>query len=151
MTDPATLHALLLLSGTHYSRTRGSHSHPIDLLRLQGMAISEINRALADPSRATSNALIAAVAQMARYEALFGDRDIFNTHMTGLLRIVALRGGLVNLGMDGLLERLLLWIDANTAYFLGGRVYFDPGAYPASTTHPRPDPVKFSAGLIRQA
>ena len=125
MTDPAPLHAVMLMAASNHDHIRGSRSHTIDLLQLRGMAIREINRALEDPVRATSDQLVAAVAQMACYEALFGDRDIFNTHMTGLLRMVTLRGGLPRLGLDGLLERILLWIDANAAHITGCRIYFD--------------------------
>lgn len=115
------------------------------------MAIREINGALEDPQRATSDQLIAAVAKMASYEALFGDRQIFNTHMTGLLRMVSLRGGLPALGLGGLLERILLWIDSNAAHITGSHIYFDRAAFPSSAVHPRPDPHRFTGGLPRQS
>lgn len=93
LSDPASVHAFMLVSASHYGRVRGSKVHAIDLLQLRGMAISEINRALRDETRGTSDQLIAAVAKMASYEALFGDRTICNTHMQGLTRMVSLRGG----------------------------------------------------------
>lgn len=144
MTDPAPMHAVMLVAASHYSRVRGSRTHAIDLLQLRGMAIREINRALEDPRRVTSDQLVAAVAKMASYEALFGDRDIFNTHMTGLMRLVTLRGGLPVLGLDGLLERILLWIDANATYITRRPLYFDKAAFPTSAVHPRPDPRRFA-------
>ena len=147
MTDPAPLHAVMLIAASQYSNVHGPRSHAIDLLQLRGMTIREINRALEDPVRATSDQLIAAVAQMACYEALCGDRNIFNTHMTGLLRMVTLRGGLDRLGLDGLLEHILLWIDVNAAHITGSRIYFDLAAFPASAVHPRSDPVRFAGGL----
>lgn len=147
MTDPAPLHAVMLVAASHYSRMRGIRSHSIDLLQLRGMAIREINRALEDPVRATSDQMVAAVAEMARYEILFGDRKIFNTHMTALLRMVSLRGGLPGLGLDGLLERILLWIDANAAQITGSHLYFDRAAFPSTAQHPRPDLVRFAGGL----
>ncbi|KAK5132275.1 hypothetical protein LTR08_009263 [Meristemomyces frigidus] len=150
MTDAAPLHAVMLLATSHYGRARGSRSHAIDLLQLRGMAIGEINSALEDPRRATSDQLITAVAKMASYEALFGDRDIFNTHMTGLMRMVTLRGGLPQLGLNGLLERVLLWIDSNATYIVGTHLYFDKAAFPTSAVHPRPDPQRFTGGLGRQ-
>lgn len=149
LTDPASVHAVMLIAASHYGRIRGSKSHTIDLLQLRGMAISEINRALAEEGRGTSDQLIAAVAKMASYEALFGDRSICNTHMQGLTRMVSLRGGLPALGLDGLLERLILWIDSNTSHITGNRLYFDKSAFPPSSalvTHPQPDPTRFAAG-----
>jgi hypothetical protein len=143
MTDPASLHTTMLMAAMHYSRIRGSRSHAIDLLQLKGMAIREINRGLGDPRRATS------VAQMASFEALYGGRDIFNTHMTGLLRMVSLRGGLPALGLDGLLQRILLWIDSNATYALGTNVYFDRAAFATTAVHPRPDPTRFGSRIVQ--
>ena len=151
LTDPAPLHAMMLMAASHYGNVRGTRSHAIDVLQLRGMAISEINTALEDPARATSDQLIAAVAKMASYEALFGDRNIFNTHMTGLLRMVSLRGGLPALGLDGLLERILLWVDANAAHITGSHIYFDRAAFPSTVRHPRPDPHRFAGGLPRES
>lgn len=148
-TDPAPLHAVMLMAAANYGNLRGSRSHTVDILQLRGMAIREINTALEDPNRATSDQLIAAVAKMACYEALFGDRRIFNTHMTGLLRMVSLRGGLPALGLDGLLERILLWIDSNAAHITGSQIYFDKRAFPTTAQHPRPDPRRFSGGMTR--
>lgn len=106
MTDAAPLQALMRMAASHYSLGRGTQSRVIDLLQLRGLAILEINKALEDGLRVTSDHLIAAVATMASFEALFGDRNIFHMHMTGLLRMVSLRGGLPARGLDGLLERI---------------------------------------------
>ena len=150
LTDPAPLHAVMLMAASHFGNVRGPQSHTIDILQLRGMAIREINDALTDSTRATSDQLVAAVAKMASYEALFGDRSIFNTHMTGLLRMVSLRGGLPALGLDCLLERILLWIDANAAHITVSHLYFDRAAFPSTARHPRPDPQRFAGGLSRQ-
>ncbi|KAK3701087.1 hypothetical protein LTR37_015649 [Vermiconidia calcicola] len=87
LTDAASLHAVMLMAAAHYGNVWGPRSHTIDILQLRGMAIREINGALHDPGRATSDQQIAAVALLASYEALFGDRNIFHTHMTGLVRM----------------------------------------------------------------
>ncbi len=149
-TDLASLHAVMLMAAAHYSNARGSRAQTIDALHFRGRAISEINNALQDPARATSDQTIAAVAQLAAFEALCRDRDAFNTHMTGVARMVSLRGGLAALGLDGLLERVLLWIDSNAAHIAGTKVYFDKTSFPTSVEHPRPDPQRFSGGLARQ-
>ncbi|KAK3677640.1 hypothetical protein LTR78_002490 [Recurvomyces mirabilis] len=149
MTDPASLHAVMLVAATRFGRIRGPRSHAIDLLQLRGMAIREINRALEDETRATQDQVIIAVAMMACYEVLYGDQAVFNTHMTGLLRIVSLRRGLPQLGLEGLLEAILLWIDANGSSLLGSRIYFDRAAFPTGAAHPRPAPMRFTGGLRR--
>ena len=151
LTDRASLHAVMLMAAAQFAHVRGPRSHTIDILQLRDMAISEINGALKEGPRATSDQLIVAVANMAAYEALFGDRRIFNTHMTGLLRMVSLRGGLLALGLDGLLERVLLWVDSNASHVTNLNPYFDGQAFPSRTQHPRPDPQRFAGGTPRQA
>ncbi|KAH9844522.1 Fungal specific transcription factor domain [Teratosphaeria destructans] len=150
MTDAASVHAVMLMAASHYSRARGPRSHTIDLLQLKGMAIAAINSGLSDPRRATSDQVIIAVAMMASFEALYGDRAFFETHMTGLVRMVTLRGGLHALGLDGLLERILLWIDSNATHILGKSVYFNKAAFPTRAGHPTPEPRRF-AGLSVQS
>ena len=153
-TDPAPLHALMLVAAAHYAKVRGPQSHTINLLQLRGMAIQEINQALMNfqpGGRATSDQLVAAVQKMATYELLFGTREIFHTHMTGLQRIVSLRHGLRSLGLEGFLERSLLWIDSNAAHITGLPLYFPPSAYSSSYLHPRPDRRLFVLGLQGQS
>jgi hypothetical protein len=94
------------------------------------MAITEISSALADDTHGITDQLIAAVVQMAAYEALFGDSVICHTHMRGLSRMVNMRGGLSTLGLDGLLEHLVLWVDANISHLIGSRLYLDKSTCP---------------------
>lgn len=150
LTDRASLHALMLVAGAHYNNARPQHPHAIDLLQLRGMAIQEINRAMMEHrpgGRATSDQLIAAVGKMATYELLFGQREIFHTHMTGLQRMISLRGGLNALGDDGLLESIMLWIDSNATNITGLPLYFPPAAFSSSIGHPPPDRRLFVLGL----
>lgn len=132
------------MAASHYRTIHGARSHTIDVLQVREMAMAEVNSALRDPVRSTSDQIIAAVAQLASYEALFGDRNIFNMHMSGVTRMVSLRGGLSALGVDGLLERILLWVDSNTAHITGSGVYFDKAMFPSNVDHPSPDPRRFA-------
>lgn len=153
-TDSASLHALMLVAAAHFAKLQGQNAHNINMLQLRGMAIEEINRAMADHGprgRATSDRMIVAVGKMATFELLFGQREIFHTHMTGLQRMVSLRGGLQTLGLDGLLERMLLWIDSNAAEITGYPHYFPPTAFAPSYPHPPPDRRLFLFGLPHQA
>jgi hypothetical protein len=84
---------------------------------------------------------IAIVAQMAAYEALFGDRKTYRTHMQGLTQIVRLRGGLLALGLDGLMKRCLLWIDSNTSLITGLPLSFEH-----TEQHPPPNSKQFAYG-----
>lgn len=148
--DPASLHALVLVSAAHLAKLHGDQEHNIDMLQLRGMAIQQVNGALTEHNsggRATSDQLIVAVSKMATYELLFGQRETFHTHMTGLQRMVSLRGGLPALGLGGFLERMLLWIDANAAVITGATdLYFPAAAYATSQGHPRADRRLFLMG-----
>lgn len=149
MTDPASMHAVVLMAASHFGNQRGSQSHTVNTLQLRGMAFREINRALEDSSRATSDQLIAAVAKMASYEALFGDAEVFHMHTAGLRQMVTLRGGLQALGLDGLLARILLWIDSNAAHITSSQVIFDKATFPSSVQHPIPDPQRFTGRSLQ--
>lgn len=148
LNDPATLHAAMLLATSHFRMVQGPESHAIDLLQLKSMAVNEIIKALTEEGRGISDHLIAAVAKLASYEALYGERTICNTHMQGLTRMVSLRGGLPALGLGGFLEHFCLWVDSNTSNITGHDLYFDNCEFPPSSPtikHPQPDPAHFFA------
>jgi len=81
-------------------------------LWLQSRAIESINDALADPSRATSDALILAIGRIALNESLYGDKLAAHTlHRPAQQRMIALRGGIDALGFPPLVKRLMRWSD----------------------------------------
>ena len=143
MTDAALLHSVVLVAATHYSTVHGPNSHNIDIIALRGMAIAAIGASTRDSARHTSNETIAAIANIASFEALYGDSEAYATHMIGLRHLVRSRGGLGSLGLDGFLERLLVWIDANASYITNQPHFFDNNHCPPSLPHPRPDPASF--------
>ncbi|KAF4547740.1 Hypothetical protein D9617_36g062780 [Elsinoe fawcettii] len=145
LTDAALLHAVLLLAATHCTSVNGPDAHNIDIITLRGMALRGINDNLQNPGKSLSDELIGAVLSMATYEAIFGDSETYATHMTGLQKMVTLRGGLHNLGLEGLLERMLLWVDANASYMTGYEVFFPRTSYPSNVTHPFPNPTLFGS------
>ncbi len=116
MQDAASFSVIILLAASHYSSIRGSFQHASYLLDLKQKAIKAINAALKDEDGAYTDGTIGAVAKLASYEAMFGDQATYNIHMSGLTRMVRLRGGLTSLGLEGLLARICLWIDFNASY-----------------------------------
>lgn len=81
---------------------------------------------------------------MAAYEAVFGDSEVFAAHMKGLQMMLKLRGGLSNLGLNGLLERMLVWIDLNAAHLTGMEVALGNDAFPTEVQFAAPDPYHFA-------
>lgn len=80
-----------------------------------------------------SDALIAGVAKLAAYEAMYGSATAFASHMRGLRHLVSLRGGLSCLGVEGLLARMIIWIDRNGTFVVGeaGSADWDQGERPS--------------------
>ncbi|KAL8728625.1 MAG: hypothetical protein Q9166_005278 [cf. Caloplaca sp. 2 TL-2023] len=142
--EQATLNVVILTAAFHYLSVNQFQCSPEVLYKLKQDAISSINRGLQDPHLATSDQLIGAVAKMAAYEAGFaGDEAQYHMHMRGLVRMVELRGGLESLGLDGLLARMIRWIDLNSAFLLKTHLYFPHAkALPGHIT-PEPNPGHF--------
>jgi len=126
----------MLLAAAHYEAEHGSNSHGFDIFALRSMAISGMNEHLLSPVSSLSDELVGAILHVAAYEALFGDRDAFAMHMNGLRKIVQLRGGLSTLGLDGLLERMILWVDANACFATGLDIFFNKNDFPTHVNHP---------------
>ena len=144
MSEPSTMYAVLLMAASHYCAVNPHSANLIDLLYLKSRALTEINAALRDPERATSDAVIGAVMKMAAYEAVFGDSAVFSAHMRGLSLMLNMRGGLGTLGLDGLLERMVVWIDLNAHFVCGLSKLFGNEAFPAVVEFEAPDPYHFA-------
>ena len=74
---------------------------------------------------------------------MFGEADHYHVHMMGLKRMVRLRGGLSNLGLDGLLARMLLWIDNNASFLIHSPLYIASFATPHGQPLSPPNPSMF--------
>ncbi|QIX02134.1 hypothetical protein AMS68_007651 [Peltaster fructicola] len=144
MEESATMYAILLMAASHYSAIIPGSIKANDLVYLKSRAISSINQGIRDPKRATSDAMIGAVMKMAAYEAIFGDSAVFSTHMRGLSTMLKMRGGLGTLGLDGLLERMVVWIDLNAAFICGLTALFGNDAFPTIVKFDNPDPYHFA-------
>ncbi|KAL9028876.1 MAG: hypothetical protein Q9196_002815 [Gyalolechia fulgens] len=142
ITAQATLHLIILFAASHYFSVRQTRCKPEDLYQLKEDAIASINRALRDPNLALSDQVIGAVAKLAAYEAGFAeDEGQYHIHMRGLTKMVELRGGLKCLGLDGLLARMLLFIDLNAAFLLKTKLYFPHTNVLPGHTVPEPKPA----------
>lgn len=55
---------------------------------------------------------------MASYEVMFGNLENYHIHMQGIARAMNLREDLISMGLNGLLHRIVLWIDQNAAFLM---------------------------------
>ena len=58
--------------------------------------------------------------------------------------MLKMRGGLSTLGLDGLLERMVVWIDLNAAHLTGTEVALGNEAFPTTVSFAAPDPFHFA-------
>lgn len=138
------MYAVLLMGASHFCVVNPSRASLIDLLAIKARALTEVNKALADPNKATTDATIMAVAKLAAYESIFGDSDVFSAHMRGLQMMLKMRGGLTMLGLNGFLERMLVWIDLNACHLTGMEVHLGTQEHPTVVSFEGPDPFHFA-------
>ncbi|RAK98605.1 uncharacterized protein BO80DRAFT_361211 [Aspergillus ibericus CBS 121593] len=144
MTEPALFLVIMLLAASHHATVNPqSLEIRLNLLSLRCEAVQAINKALGEQQRGLNDALVGAIAKMASYEAMFGSMDDFGVHMRGLLRAVDLRGGLTSLGLNGLLRRIVVWIDRNAAFLHGSSLYFPGATFVPGQPLPDPNPGHF--------
>lgn len=147
MEAPSTMYATLLMAASHYRAVSPLQAtRQIDLLCIKSRALHEINKAMRhpDPCHALSDAVIAAVMKMAAYEAVFGDPAVYKAHMKGLSLMIDKRGGLQNLGLNGFLERLVVWVDLNAAFIHQSNRTFGNEAFPTIAEFDSPHPFHFT-------
>lgn len=130
ITASATLNVVLLTAASHYAACKnltGDRKIQEILLYLKYQTLASTNQLIrSSHSEVYSDAIIGAVAKMASYEAMFGLPELYHTHMRGLQNMIKQRGGLNALGLDGLLQRMVLWIDINSAFILNSTPYIVP-------------------------
>lgn len=148
MTSPATLYIVVLIAATHYAAFNDLLPNPkirAILLHLKQQTLSSINTLIRDtpPGEPMSDIIIGAVCKMASYEAMFGTPSLYHTHMKGMKHMIAGRGGLHKLGLEGLMQRMVLWVDINSAFILNCPVYFPTSVPLATYVGIRPNPGGF--------
>ncbi|PYH99650.1 hypothetical protein BO71DRAFT_342356, partial [Aspergillus ellipticus CBS 707.79] len=144
MTEPALFLVIMLLAASHQaSVSPGISGVALNLLSLLYEAVQTINRSLGEQRDGLNDALVGAIAKMASYEAMFGSMDHFSVHMQGLLHAIDLRGGLASLELNGLLRRMVVWIDRNAAFLHGSTLYFPGATFAPGQALPDPNPGHF--------
>ncbi|KAL7921928.1 hypothetical protein ACQKWADRAFT_109117 [Trichoderma austrokoningii] len=138
---------LLLAAGNFVSVKNGvAAEQGFNMHQLKGDAIRSLNYAMNSEIKATSDSIIGAVAKLASFEAMHGLEADFRLHMEQTMKLVNMRGGLNNLGLGGLLRRMLIWIDVN-----GNFLYQTPRYWPGENfdgsvdSISEPNPERFIA------
>lgn len=146
--EPACFEVVMLLSAFNMVSLNKHTGMASILLQLKASAIDRINDDLArglGNSKSLCDGTIGAVAKMASFEAMHGDQRSYAVHMAGLKRMIELRGGLDCLGLDGLLRRIVIWIDVNSSFLLNTSRYFPGEHFTTSEVAIEPNPAAFIA------
>ncbi|MCJ1403316.1 hypothetical protein MMC11_006539 [Xylographa trunciseda] len=139
--DEALLHATIFHQAMYFCKALPGVKHDYnEIWKHQTISITLINERLGNENEATTDATIAAVACLASGENSFGTPKSANVHMSGLEEMIRLRGGLQNLGMQGLLNKLVIWADQCNAAITSSGLRFNT-AYFSTTDEP---PSEFS-------
>lgn len=145
-TDPVLLATAVLLGVRNQLDVLGrclDGQTLVGVIHIERFLLNSINDALTDPVRGISDPMLICVALCAAYEIKHGSAACYHVHMQGLVRMVELRGGLVEIGSpDPWIVRLLMWIDINTAKLADCEPYFE-GMEHGLGRHPVADTVTF--------
>lgn len=146
-TDPALLAATMLLT-TRFLLARPGKPLPPKVqyhaLRFRGFLIQQVTKALSDAKRATSDAMVVAVLLLSAYELNVGDAASYHVHMTGLVQMIDLRGGMREIGRyDPYMEGFILWHDSNASTLAGCEPYCTKVKERSNRSSPEADPDMF--------
>jgi hypothetical protein len=140
MTSQASFYVAMTFAGTIYYSIQKLPPNTANLLSLRHKSITSINDRLSEPDICTDDQTIAAVFCMSILESVYGDTSSYVIHMSGLEKMVRMRGGLESLGLEGLLARMIAWLDFNHSKLHGTPLHFGKSAEVGS----RPSPFKYS-------
>jgi hypothetical protein len=148
LSDPTSFHVVILLAASNYVSTTGRTKDVPDLLYLKQRAICSTLAALENTNSVINDQLISSTMKLASYEAIYGTFSAYRMHMTAAKKLVAQIGGLDKLGLNGLLMRICLWIECNSAFLHNSsqKFFIDQAII-------RPNPCSFvgPSWLVRRA
>ncbi|EXJ64078.1 hypothetical protein A1O7_00414 [Cladophialophora yegresii CBS 114405] len=90
----------------------GSRDAPPESFRLYQSAVSQLRERLSRESERSSDAVIVTLSNLSGFEALSGNYDAVDMHTLGIKQVVALRGGVDQLGFEGFLKTMsIAWLN----------------------------------------
>lgn len=130
MSDQLVFHATMFSWGMHFIHRRPilDPQEEMQIVQHKLSAIKLINERLSDPTRATSDETVAAVAAMTNIALVVDSYPEASKHMAGLHALVQMRGGLSTLasGVQQHLQRLISWDDLIYSEVFDEKLRFPP-------------------------
>ncbi|ORY57265.1 uncharacterized protein BCR38DRAFT_355048 [Pseudomassariella vexata] len=116
---------------------------------IKGSAIRLLNDLLRSERFATGDEAIAGVAQLIADEWYWGDTHDLRAHLEGMRQMIKLRGGFRNLGLNGLLSKMVIMTDFCIAITFEEPPYLHNGAeFEFSDTNPGPFKIAHNTPLL---
>ena len=148
LSQPPCFFVVILLAACNLASVGGATGFAPLLLNLKAQALRSLSVSLLTYEKLglgeqATDGVIGAIAKMASFEAMHGEVATYHLHMRALCRIIEDHGGLDKLGLCGLLGRIVLWIDVNSAFLLKTDRYFPRECVMA--TYQEPNPQAFIA------
>ena len=119
ISNRAFLATTVLFTGAHLRFLQGHRSLSSAILQLRSLAHEFVQAAINSELEQLKDSTMLSVVKLALFEAMFGVKAACQIHMQAVARMVQLRQGLLNLGMEGYTARLLVWFDANLSDIMG--------------------------------
>jgi Fungal specific transcription factor domain len=104
--DPLLMKIILFTSACFLNEIR--HVPKTVVVALRGKVFQALNEYLRSPQSQTTDVSILAVTEMVLDEWYWGGTHALHAHMKGLRTMVAMRGGLQDLGMHGYIAKAIL-------------------------------------------
>ncbi|KAL5327563.1 hypothetical protein ACEPPN_005263 [Leptodophora sp. 'Broadleaf-Isolate-01'] len=134
LSDPALFRGTMMHAAMHQRLVNGGYDQG-EQAQLKRDTITLVNQRLEDPVLSHSDFTIGAVVCLVLLENQEGNIALSDVHLSGLEKMVALRGGIDNLGLAGVLRRKILWGDLLNATISGREPRFSmtpTAAHPAT-------------------
>ncbi|KAM5474107.1 hypothetical protein MferCBS49748_000524 [Microsporum ferrugineum] len=141
LADACMFHATLFAASAYLDLLRGESSNVITLYH-QTETLRLLTSQLSASNMEVTDALIAVTMTLAQTEALSGNECVSSAHSTGLHKMVNIKGGLENLGMDGLLAELIYVGDVMESFLSDTEQSF------RYATAPTPPPMALISNII---
>lgn len=104
--DPLLINIVLFTSACFLNET--GHLPKSVVAALRGIVYQSLNENLRSSRAQTTDAAILGVAEMVLDEWYWGATQDLHAHMSGLRTMISMRGGLQDLGMHGLISKMVL-------------------------------------------
>ncbi|KAJ5911667.1 C6 zinc finger domain protein [Penicillium subrubescens] len=106
LADPCALHTTLYAASAHLDAFRGAKKSNMTLYH-HTIALRLLQERINDPDAVFSESLMACVAPLVFFSALFGDKGASTIHKMALMRMIKAKGGLEDLALGTFLSELI--------------------------------------------